>query len=142
MKYKKDFKERFGVSISTARTRLIKSLLFKLLNENDKNKCFRCNLTMTLEDFSIEHVKPWAWEENGFQLFMDTENVSFSHSYCNSKYIRKSITRTKRKTNGMLAKCSGCEEWKDRALFNKNKANISGLQAKCIECRKKERKGV
>jgi hypothetical protein len=86
--YKEDFKAKSGIAISTARAHLIKKLLFECLKQLGKNNCFRCSQPMSCNDFSIEHIKPYAWEENAYELYMDINNISFSHFNCNVAVTR------------------------------------------------------
>jgi len=145
MKHKDDFKKRFGIAVSTARYQLLKNLLFKFLLETGKNSCFRCGETMTSKDFTLEHIKPWAWDNNALELFMDINNISFSHFRCNAGNTRTNSERAKkghismRKHTDTHATCSLCGQNKERKEFNKNRSNISGLQSSCKSCRQKLR---
>jgi len=146
MLYKSDFKNRFGVSVSTARNRLMRSIIFDLLNKLGQNKCHRCNQIMTLETFSIEHIIPWAWEEKGLELFMNISNISFSHILCNSSHTRRNTNACeeaharKRKFKDDKVKCKTCDEWKSINEFHKNKAQPSGTHPNCKTCRNLERR--
>ena len=71
------------MSYGCASTKLVRSVLFKLLCEFGRNKCFRCGGDITcISEFSIEHKIPWL--NNDPKLFWDLDNISFSHRRCNS----------------------------------------------------------
>lgn len=73
-----------GEHHSTARARLVKMILFKLLVDNNLNNCFRCNQKIdAIKDLSIEHKKAWLNSGNPKELFFDVNNVAFSHLDCN-----------------------------------------------------------
>ena len=73
-----------GELYSTARSRLIKMVLFKLLIEYKLNICFRCNkLIEKIEDLSIEHKIGWVNSIDPKKYFYDLENIAFSHIRCN-----------------------------------------------------------
>ena len=142
--YKEDFKKKSGIAISTARTQLVKGLLFNALQQLNKDNCFRCGDKMTQSDFSIEHIKPYAWEENAFELFMDTNNVSFSHSRCNSGVTRnteykKQSRANKRRRNGDKITCSKCLAERHETKFHNNKTSPTGKESLCKICRKETR---
>lgn len=82
-------KEQLGMAMSTARSRLLKSVLYNLLNDSNKNHCFRCKNTIDNEDeLSIEHKEPWLHSEDPVEIFFDLGNVTFSHLDCNTKENR------------------------------------------------------
>jgi hypothetical protein len=143
--FKEDFKTRFGVSVSTARTQLINRLMFDMIVQLNKNTCFRCHNAMTVKDFSIEHVIPWAWEENAHELFMDVNNITFSHRRCNSAHGRNTkrkqeAAKHRRKFDDDLVKCGGeCGLKKNRSEFHKNSREVSGVDTRCKPCRAKFR---
>lgn len=140
MDHKTLFKEQYGINVSVARSRLIKLLLFDFVVKSGKNQCYRCNKEMTVVDFSIEHMKPWAREPNAYELFMDINNISYSHTKCNVGHTR-SFKRPKRVTwNETEAKCSKCKIWKSKDEFDKNSTSPRGLESLCKGCRKDYRK--
>jgi hypothetical protein len=76
--------EQLGVSYSTACNRLRKKVMFKLAQELKKDICFQCNEKIeTIEQFSIDHKKPWL--DNSPDLFWDLDNIAFSHLSCNCR---------------------------------------------------------
>ncbi len=74
---------QLGMNPSTAAGRLVKDVLFGLLVESGKNRCWHCSEPMERENFSIEHKTPWLDSANPKQAFFDLENISFSHLRCN-----------------------------------------------------------
>ena len=87
-------KEQLGIHLSTAQGKLVKDILWKLIQETNNNKCFVCGEEMTREDFSIEHKTAWLDKENAKELFWDLNNISFSHLTCNiSRKNRKKQTK-------------------------------------------------
>ncbi|MBK3444127.1 hypothetical protein [Pseudomonas lactis] len=75
--------ERLGMCVSTAKSRLAKDTLFRLLIESG-HACFRCGGALTRESFSIEHKESWVNSDNPVEKFFDQSNIAFSHISCNS----------------------------------------------------------
>lgn len=74
-----------GMPIGTARGRLVKMLLFKLLKEFKIDRCYRCTEVIeSIGDLSIEHEVSWQLATNPRETYFDLDNVSFSHLTCNS----------------------------------------------------------
>ena len=87
---KKDKKStQLEMNISTAQGKLVKDILWSLIQQTNQTKCFICNKEMTRETFSIEHKIPWVDSENPKKLFWDLNNISFSHLSCNIASRRK-----------------------------------------------------
>lgn len=80
---------QLGMNPSTARHRLIKDVLFKLICETGNNKCFQCGEPMERDTFSIEHKTPWLDSDNPIELYFDLENISYSHLSCNVASARR-----------------------------------------------------
>lgn len=139
--HKEDFKAKSGISVSTARTQLIKALLFDAICKLNKNTCHRCGDSMLLTNYSIEHIKPWAWESNAYELFTDLTNVTFSHLNCNVTNSRRNTGKPslRRAFDDNKVCCNSCSEWKLRSEFNKNRSKASGTQGYCKPCRSKKR---
>lgn len=70
---------------STARSRLHRALMFTLLERTDLNQCYRCGKEMTVDNFSVDHIKNWesSGPIQGSKLFFDLDNIDFSHAECN-----------------------------------------------------------
>ncbi|HRZ18554.1 MAG TPA: hypothetical protein P5136_00660 [Methanofastidiosum sp.] len=92
-RYKKSLerkKKQFGIPLGTASGRLKKQILFKLVQEANKDICYHCKKRITkIEDFSIEHKINWMYSKNPKKLFFDLENIAFSHLSCNVSSQRK-----------------------------------------------------
>jgi len=74
-----------GQPFGTASNKLRKSILFMLLQETNKDICYRCGEKITdINKLSIEHIENWMSAENPVESFFDLENISFSHLSCNS----------------------------------------------------------
>ena len=99
MKDKKS--QQLGMNISTAQGKLVKDILWMLLQETNRTKCFVCSKEMSRETFSIEHKIPWLDSDNPKELFFGLDNISFSHLSCNisSKRIttKKYFTKEERR---------------------------------------------
>lgn len=98
MKDKKS--QQLEMNISTAQGRLVKDILWMLLQETNRTKCFICNEEMTRETFSIEHKIPWLDSNNPKELFWNLNNISFSHLSCNissGRGNKKYYTKEERK---------------------------------------------
>ena len=74
---------------STARSRLIKSILWALIEGTDKSFCYRCGTTLTEDSFSIEHKSSWMESENPIETYFDLGNIAFSHLGCNSRHTSR-----------------------------------------------------
>jgi hypothetical protein len=74
---------QLGMPVSTARSRLVKLIMFDLAKRLDETKCFRCGVDIqSVDDLSIEHKEPWL--NVSTELFWDLNNIAFSHLQCNS----------------------------------------------------------
>jgi hypothetical protein len=74
--------QQLGMSFSTARSQLVKILMFEMLKRLDENICFKCRKIIdNIEELSIEHKQPWV--DIDPQLFWDLDNIAFSHNKCN-----------------------------------------------------------
>ncbi len=72
-----------GMSISTARVRLERDILY-MLAVSQGHKCYRCGTDMPRDNFSVEHKEPWLNAEDPKATFFDLNNIAFSHHTCNS----------------------------------------------------------
>jgi len=103
-------KRQLGMNPSTASHRLIKDIMWDLIQKTNQDTCCKCDEIMTRENFSIEHVIPWLDSEDPIGLFFDLNNIRFSHLSCN--------VGARRQTN--VAKCG---------TFSKYT-----LGCRCVEC--------
>ena len=77
--------KQLGMNPSTASHRLVKDLLWKLIETTGQDACCKCGEPMSRETFSIEHVTPWLDSDDPVGLYFDLDNVGFSHLRCNIK---------------------------------------------------------
>ncbi len=122
----------------------MRSLIFNLAKELNRDICYRCKSKVNFADFSIEHKIPWAWKNNSLDLFMDYKNIAISHKTCNSGNVRNTKRRklsqkNKRRFKNNLWKCSKCDDWKTKDCFHNNKSTISGKESMCKSCRREYR---
>ena len=82
-------KIQLGMNPSTASHRLVKDVLWKLIQDTGQSNCCKCGEPMSRETFSIEHVIPWLDSEDPVGLYFDLDNISFSHLKCNIADGRK-----------------------------------------------------
>lgn len=76
--------KQLGMPHRTATYRLRSALLFQLVQQAGRDKCYRCGEKIeSYGEFSIEHKIPWLDSENPPGLYFDLDNVSFSHRSCN-----------------------------------------------------------
>lgn len=145
-KHKEDFKRRFGVSVSSVHHRLHRILICKLLKQLKKFNCYRCKLSLSEEDFTIDHKVPWAYAKNGLELFLDYKNIAFSHFSCNARHAR-SHTPNNRKAHLKRRKvrksnetwCSREQKFRLTSNFGKDRSNRTGYQSMCNSCRSTSR---
>lgn len=82
--------KQLGIPFGTAMGRLRKQLIFQLVRDCGKDICIRCGKPIrSLEEFSIDHRKPWLDTKNPVKLFYSLNNIGFSHLTCNVSTIRR-----------------------------------------------------
>lgn len=123
--------EQLGVSASTLSNQLKKALLFKYVKLAGHNYCFQCGAEIeNVKDLSVEHKTPWLDTEKPKELFMDLDNIAFSHLSCNVRAARPSGWN--HGTDNMMrtgCKCQLCVD--KRKLTNiKQKEAMKKLRAK------------
>lgn len=75
--------KQLGMSYSTAGNRLKKMLFFKLVQETNNDRCYRCEEKITnYIELSIDHMESWLDKDNS--VFWDVDNIAYSHLTCNS----------------------------------------------------------
>ena len=73
-----------GMPFGTASHRLRKAVLFGILQETERNVCFRCDQAIaTIDDLSMEHKQAWQSAPDPQAAFFDVKNIAFSHLSCN-----------------------------------------------------------
>ena len=76
--------ELLGESHGAASNRLKKMIMFNLIVETGRDKCFQCGEPITsFEELSVEHKEPWMSAEDPRASFFDLDNIAFSHLLCN-----------------------------------------------------------
>lgn len=82
--------ESLGMSYGSARNKLTRMLLFKMVVDTGQDICFQCGENIEdVRSLSIEHKEPWLGEDDAVDMFFDLENVTFSHLSCNSAAARR-----------------------------------------------------
>lgn len=77
-------RELLGMTFGRANGILRKSLLFSMAHKLGMGKCYVCTkIIKELDEFSIEHKKPWGTAKDPKEAFFDLDNVAFSHINCN-----------------------------------------------------------
>ena len=114
---KKD--ELLGMSHGTAYSKLRRDIIYWLAGLNGMLVCFRCGETIErIEDFSIEHKRPWQYEENPKEAFFDIKNIAFSHLVCNISSARKptkgNITHGLSGYHYQKCRCQICREGRSK----------------------------
>lgn len=83
MKDELEAKAQLGISLTTARYRLRRLILFDLVQRLGENICYHCGkVIQTPNELSMEHKHPWLG--NSTDLFWSLNNVTWSHIGCNS----------------------------------------------------------
>lgn len=81
--------EQLGLPFGTASQKLRKLIMFDLVKQLGKDKCYQCGKPIeSVEEFSIEHKEPWLHSEDPKKLFFSLENIAFSHRKCNCAAAR------------------------------------------------------
>lgn len=106
--------EQLGMNASTANGRLLKDILWKLIQETNQTKCFVCGEEMSRETFTIEHKIPWLDSKTPKELFFDLSNISFSHAKCNNprRGMRKTTTHGLTMYDDYGCRCDICKKAK------------------------------
>ena len=108
--------EQLGMATGTAANRLKKMILFSLLQETAKDKCYQCGEWIRdIDELSIEHVIPWLDSNDPVELYFDLDNIKFSHLSCNIS-ARRSVPESEHGTINRYIKyncrCDKCKEAK------------------------------
>lgn len=86
----KKISEQLGMAHGTAQYRLKKSILFAAIQQLGQDICYRCKEKIeSIDEFSIDHKTRWMDTNDPVGLFFDLDNISFSHSRCNSQASRR-----------------------------------------------------
>lgn len=122
-----------GMPFGTANARLRKMILFRLIQKCGEDVCFKCGMKIEhVNDLSIEHKEPW--EGRSIDLFWDLDNIAFSHIRCNLPHrIPGGFYKRKIGPEG-TAWCCGCQQFKSKSLFHRNRSNWHGVSDYCRQC--------
>jgi hypothetical protein len=104
--------KQLGMNPSTASGRLVKDLLWNLIETTGQDACCKCSEPMSRETFSIEHVTPWLDSGDPVGLYFDLENISYSHLRCNIKDARTKAPAqcgTVQRYNKYGCRCDPCK---------------------------------
>ena len=124
---------QLGMPHGTAANRLRKQLLFKYVQKAGDDICHVCdNKIEAIEDFSIEHIKPWFNRDP--ELFWDLDNIAFSHMSCNRPHTIGQYKLIKQGAEG-TAWCSDCQKHLPVVNFHKKNSRLNGLQKQCKDCK-------
>lgn len=70
--------------------KLYRTIMMHLAERLGLCLCFRCGKKIEkLREFSVEHKIPWVGHPDAATVFMDVNNIAFSHLSCNSRAQRK-----------------------------------------------------
>lgn len=124
--------EQLGMPFGTAANRLRQRILFRLVQEAGRDRCFVCEEVIeAATDLSIEHKKPWLHRDP--DLFWDLDNVAFSHRVCNKPSVYHKNNR-KGCPNG-TAWCSDCKECLSLESFSLRTPGYDGVRRPRSYCR-------
>lgn len=77
--------DQLGMPVGTARSKLQRNLIWKLLLRAGENRCFHCHEWMVRpSELAITHKQPWF--DTDPSLFWDYDNVAFMHPECASEF--------------------------------------------------------
>lgn len=89
-KYNLKKNQQLGMSHGKARAKLLKSILFHLVQKLNLDTCFQCRKKIeNIDELSIEHKVPWLDDKDPQKMFFDLDNISFSHYKCNVGAARR-----------------------------------------------------
>ena len=122
MSIKEKKTKQLGMNPGTAAHRLRKSILFSFAKKLGFNWCYQCATEIVdIDNFTIEHKKPWLDSDNPPEVFFDLDNIAFSHAGCNYRAARvkhgmpcPSVTAYRKG-----CRCDGCK--KARAEYRKKR---------------------
>lgn len=121
----------------TASSKLRKLIMFSLVQKLGEDSCYKCKKKIEyVEDFSIEHKRPWL--HVSADLFWDLDNITFSHSRCNKP---DRVRTSARMQNGKLW-CYSHKDFIPVSEFHKHRNKPFGYQRQCKSCKKSKRAAV
>lgn len=82
-------KDQLGINPGTASSILKKSIMYSMARRLGEDVCYQCKEKIkSIDEFSVEHKKPWLDSDDPKGLFFDLDNIAFSHMSCNIKARR------------------------------------------------------
>ena len=116
-----------GQPHGTANNKLRKMLVYSLAQSCGRDICYRCEKKIdSIDEFSIDHIKPWQAAASPKESFFDLSNVAFSHMRCNlDSRVPKNQNHYKThcknghqfdSTNGTARVCLTCKRETQRAI--------------------------
>jgi hypothetical protein len=129
---------QLGMNHSTARARLVKSIMFDMMKRLDEDKCFKCGVRIDdIDHLSIEHKVPWL--HNSPELFWDLDNIAFSHLACNKPHRNVTngplIAEIKSKCGIGFGWCSDCQKCLPASEFSIDNRKLRKTFWLCRKCR-------
>ena len=120
------------MSYGAACGQLRKRIMFSLLQELNRDICYRCGKKIeTVDELSIEHKKFWLRVD--VELFWNLDNITFSHLNCNNKHRR--IPHKITPPDG-YSWCSRCSQFKLLSEFPTKYLSPDGRKRRlCTRCR-------
>ncbi|KKL25625.1 hypothetical protein LCGC14_2403420 [marine sediment metagenome] len=112
----------------TACGKLRKFVMFQLVQQTGRDRCFVCEKKITSADeFTIEHKIPWL--DDNPDLFWDLNNIAFSHGKCNKAQPSRKI--------GPKGKswCYGCKSFLSENMFGNRSSRWNNLDYECKSCK-------
>jgi hypothetical protein len=130
--------QALGMSHGTAGGKLRKNIMYKYVRKAGEHFCYKCGSEIeSVDDLSIEHKEPWLYADNPLEMFMDLDNIAFSHLSCNQPHIRRGRVPGPIPTE--TKPCTLCGISKSISDFWKDPCTPSGLRSRCIQCMKRDR---
>lgn len=127
-----------GMPHGTAANRLRKQILFKYVKLVGDHFCSKCGAEIeSVDDLSIEHVKPW--EGRDVELFWDLDNIAFSHRACNRPH---DVSRDQLRKIGPegTAWCMDCKSFLPTTEFVIDRSRWDNTTNSCKPCRAKRKR--
>jgi hypothetical protein len=105
--------QQLGMNAGTASGRLSRMLLFRFVQDAGQDVCFQCACKIeSIEDFSIEHKKPWLDSDDPAGVFFDLDNIAYSHKRCNFAASRTNKKYSSREERMAARRASNRKSWR------------------------------
>lgn len=136
MEYKSKKSQILGMHHGTAHNRMEKNVTFYLAQQLGKDTCYRCGQKITdIEDFTYDHIIDWQDKPNAKELFLNPENIAFSHLGCNSRHT-SNLMKVNNKSGFKGVYCNekrvGAKKWQAQ-IYNLGKRATVGNYATAKE---------